>query len=82
MFKKTIQTGSFTAITNDDDEEVEICIFKDLIDASTMSEPNKWIEGKLRTLLTADGHHVNHLGDDLYEILYPMGSKKARKVGS
>ena len=81
MFKKTVQTGSFVVIT-DDGESVDVSIHKNLIDVSTSTEPNKWMHGKLATLLTADGHAVNSLGDDAYEILYPMGSKTARKVGS
>ncbi len=76
--KKRIQTGSLTVIT-DDDEEVEVFMYKDLIEASTKSEPDKWIKGKLVTLITADGYHVHDLGDDRYEILYPI-TKQARKV--
>lgn len=80
--KKTEQTGRFVVLTDDDDKSVDVFIWKDLIDVSTSSEPNKWLDGKLKTLLTADGDHVNNLGDDEYEILYSMGSKRARKVGS
>ncbi len=72
------QVDQFVVVTEAGQEET-IYVYKDMIDASTMSEPGKVIEGKLREHRTSDGCAVNVLSEDTYEILYPLGNMRATK---
>lgn len=72
------KVDEFVVVTEDGQEEM-LFVYVDLIDVSTLSEPGKVMEGKLRECRTADGHAVNVLPDGAFEILYPLGNKKAAK---
>lgn len=72
------QVDQFVVVTEDGHEET-VFVYVDLVDASTLSEPGKIIEGKLKEHRTVEGHPVNVLTDGSYEILSPLGSKNATK---
>ena len=72
------QVDQFVVVTEAGQEET-VYVYKDMIDASTLSEPGKVIEGKLKEHRTADGCAVNVLSEDSYEILYPLGNMRATK---
>lgn len=76
LMKKQIE--QFDVVTEDGGRDT-VFVYVDMIDASTFQEPGKVIESKLRECRTVDGHFVNVLPDGSFEILYPLGNKKANR---
>jgi len=77
MAKEMRRTGLFSAVSADGSIH-EIVEWTEFYDAtSTSSTHREWVPG-MRSLTLRSGEHVNHLGDDEYEVV--SSSLRLRKA--
>jgi hypothetical protein len=66
--KREELTEEFDAVSEDGDL-FHLLVFTEMIDDSTMSNPNAAPLRGLKRVCTSDGQDCNHIGDDTFEIV-------------
>ncbi len=73
-------TGQFTA-ESDDGQRFEILVYTTFVEAGSFANRNAPpLEGRLKTIRTADGYAVNRIDDDNFEIVQ-LGLRVRRVPG-
>jgi hypothetical protein len=70
MIKRTDKINSFYA--NGGGRRFRLTTYINIIDAGTFDDPNSEVDG-LKTLLTDEGYHCNHIDDETFDVLSPTG---------